>query len=51
MEYQFSKIFYGARPVPGPVGGQLSGDGKAEMEWDYWFQQARSCFTTVWDQP
>ena len=45
MEYQFSKDFLWGAACSGPQSeGSFPGDGKAEMEWDYWFQQAPELF-------
>ena len=45
MEYQFSKDFLWGAACSGPQSeGSFPGDGKAEMEWDYWFQQAQELF-------
>ena len=40
MEYQFNDNFLWGAASSGPQSeGTFPGDGKAEMEWDYWFKQ------------
>ena len=40
MEYQFNDSFLWGAASSGPQSeGTFPGDGKAEMEWDYWFKQ------------
>ena len=45
MEYQFNDNFLWGAASSGPQSeGTFPGDGKAEMEWDYWFKQVPEQF-------